>query len=69
VALFGKQPAVALHQAQHWLRTSTYGQLEAYVRKHLDGAVEWPYRATGNARQHTLFSHPDHWAAVAYTGV
>lgn len=66
---FGKQPAVALHQAQYWLRTSTYGQLEAYVRKHLDGAVEWPYRATGNARQHTMFSHPDHWAAVAYTGV
>jgi CHAT domain-containing protein len=66
---FGQQPAVALHQAQHWLRTSTYGQLEAYVRKHLDGAVEWPYRHTGNARQHTMFSHPDHWAAVTYTGV
>lgn len=66
---FGQQPALALHQAQHWLRTSTYGQLEAYVRKHLDGSVKWPYRHTGAARQHTMFSHPDHWAAVTYTGI
>jgi tetratricopeptide (TPR) repeat protein len=66
---FGQNPAVALKEAQNWLRTSTYGQLEAYVRKHLHDVVEWPYRHTGGARQHTMFAHPDHWAAFPYTGI
>ncbi|GHJ48939.1 hypothetical protein Cs7R123_62810 [Catellatospora sp. TT07R-123] len=54
----GQPPAVALNQAQHWLRTATRDDLAALLPG-IDppgGSSPWPY------------ADPRYWAAFAYTG-
>ncbi|MCU0571011.1 MAG: CHAT domain-containing protein [Oculatellaceae cyanobacterium Prado106] len=73
------EPAIALRQAQQWLRDTTNAEKVAYFRDFLPepSALKMPiatadylYKALilENSGDRT-FAHPFHWAAFSYVGV
>jgi CHAT domain-containing protein len=55
----GREPAIALHQAQQWMHSTTDGEKADYC-----GLV-----ITKSQRDQRTYAHPFHWAAFSYLGL